>query len=162
MKFLHSIVCSFLFLATVSAQKGTVRGNIFDKDTGEPVIYANVYLDGTTTGTNSDVNGFFTLTDVAIGKYILVASFIGFDTVRSEVVIKNNRIENKNLFMSENSVRLQSVNISAKRERSRSEVQVSTVSISPREIKALPSAGGEPDIAQYLQILPGVVSTGDQ
>jgi hypothetical protein len=64
--------------------------------------------------------------------------------------------------MSENSVRLQSVNISARRERSRSEVQVSTVSISPREIKALPSAGGEPDIAQYLQILPGVVSTGDQ
>ncbi|HAV29648.1 MAG TPA: TonB-dependent receptor [Saprospirales bacterium] len=162
MKFLYSIVCSFLFLATVSAQKGTVRGNIFDKDTGEPVIYANVYLDGTTTGTNSDVNGFFTLTDVAVGEYILVASFIGFDTVRSEVVIKNNRIENKNLFMSENSVRLQSVNISARRERSRSEVQVSTVSISPREIKALPSAGGEPDIAQYLQILPGVVSTGDQ
>ncbi|MDA9625691.1 MAG: TonB-dependent receptor [Saprospiraceae bacterium] len=162
MKFLYSIVCSFLFLATVSAQKGTVRGNIFDKDTGEPVIYANVYLDGTTTGTNSDVNGFFTLTDVAVGEYILVASFIGFDTVRSEVIIKNNRIENKNLFMSENSVRLQSVNISARRERSRSEVQVSTVSISPREIKALPSAGGEPDIAQYLQILPGVVSTGDQ
>ncbi|MEJ6614288.1 MAG: TonB-dependent receptor [Saprospiraceae bacterium] len=162
MKFLYSIVCSFLFLATVSAQKGTVRGNIFDKDTGEPVIYANVYLDGTTTGTNSDVNGFFTLTDVAVGEYILVASFIGFDTVRSEIIIKNNRIENKNLFMSENSVRLQSVNISARRERSRSEVQVSTVSISPREIKALPSAGGEPDIAQYLQILPGVVSTGDQ
>ncbi|MBT3544816.1 MAG: TonB-dependent receptor [Saprospiraceae bacterium] len=162
MKFLYSIVCSFLFLVTVSAQKGTVRGNIFDKDTGEPVIYANVYLDGTTTGTNSDVNGFFTLTDVAVGEYILVASFIGFDTVRSEVIIKNNRIENKNLFMSENSVRLQSVNISARRERSRSEVQVSTVSISPREIKALPSAGGEPDIAQYLQILPGVVSTGDQ
>ena len=41
-------------------------------------------------------------------------------------------------------------------------MQVSTVSISPREIKALPSAGGEPDIAQYLQILPGVVSTGDK
>lgn len=162
MKFLYSIIFSFLFLATVSAQKGTVRGNIFDKDTGEPVIYANVYLDGTTTGTNSDVNGFFTLTDVAVGEYILIASFIGFDTVRSEVIIKNNRIENKNLFMTENSVRLQSVNISARRERSRSEVQVSTVSISPREIKALPSAGGEPDIAQYLQILPGVVSTGDQ
>ena len=85
MKFLYSIVCSFLFLVTVSAQKGTVRGNIFDKDTGEPVIYANVYLDGTTTGTNSDVNGFFTLTDVAVGEYILVASFIGFDCFSEEL-----------------------------------------------------------------------------
>ncbi len=162
MKFIYSIVCSFLFLATISAQEGTIRGNIYDKDTGEAVIYANVYLDGTTTGTNSDINGFFTLTDVPVGEYILIASFIGFDTVRSEIVIKENRIENKNLFMTENSVKLQSVNISARRERSRSEVQVSAVSISAREIKALPSAGGEPDIAQYLQILPGVVSTGDQ
>lgn len=162
MKFFFSILCSILFVAGLSAQKGTVRGNIFDKDSGEPVIYANVYLDGTTTGTNSDVNGFFTLTDVPVGDYILIASFIGFDTVRSEVIIKDNRIVNRNLFMTENSIQLQSVNISARRERARSEVQISTVSISPREIKALPSAGGEPDIAQYLQIIPGVVSTGDQ
>ncbi len=162
MKCFYFIVCSFLFIATMSAQKGTVRGNIFDKESGEAVIYANVYLEGTTTGTNTDINGFFTLTDVPVGEYILIASFIGFDTVQTAVVIKNNRIENKNLYMTENSVKLQSVNISARRERSRSEVQVSTVSISPREIQALPSAGGEPDIAQYLQILPGVVSTGDQ
>jgi len=162
MKFLFSILCSVLFLAGISAQSGTVRGNIFDKETGEPVTYASVYLDGTTTGTNSDINGFFTLTDVPVGEYILIASFIGFDTIRTEVTIKEKRIVNKNLYMTENSVQLKSVNISARRERSRSEVQVSTVSISPREIKALPSAGGEPDIAQYLQILPGVVSTGDQ
>lgn len=162
MKFFFSILLSVLFLIDMFAQSGTVRGNIFDKDTGEPVIYASVYLDGTTTGTNSDINGFFTLTDVPAGEYIMIASFIGFDTVRTEVVIKENRIVNRNLYMTENSVKLQSVNISARRERSRSEVQVSTVSISPREIKALPSAGGEPDIAQYLQILPGVVSTGDQ
>ena len=149
MKFFFSILCSVLFVAGISAQKGTVRGNIFDKDTGEPVIYANVYLDGTTTGTNTDINGFFTLTNVPIGDYILIASFIGFDTVRTEVLIKNNRIENRNLYMTENSVKLKSVNISARRERSRSEVQVSTVSISPREIQALPSAGGEPDVAQY-------------
>ena len=162
MKFFFSILCAVLFLFNVSAQTGTIRGNIFDKDTGEPVIYASVYLDGTTIGTNSDVNGFFTLPNVNVGEYILIASFIGYDTVRTELVIKENRIVNKNLYMTENSVKLQSVNISARRERSRSEVQVSTVSISPREIQALPSAGGEPDIAQYLQILPGVVSTGDQ
>ena len=42
MKCFYFIVCSFLFIATMSAQKGTVRGNIFDKESGEAVIYANV------------------------------------------------------------------------------------------------------------------------
>ena len=34
--------------------------------------------------------------------------------------------------------------------------------ITPKEIKQLPSVGGEPDLAQYLQVVPGVVFTGDQ
>lgn len=159
------ILCLVLLSICTSqlmAQTGTVRGNIFDANTGEPVIYASVYLEGTTTGTNTDVNGFFTMANVPVGEYILIGSFIGYDTVRSEVLVKENRIESRNLFMQENSVKLQSVNISARRDRAKNEVQVSTVSISPREIKALPSAGGEPDIAQYIQILPGVVATGDQ
>ena len=162
MKYYIAIVLMVMVIATSTAQVGTVRGNIYDKNTGEPIIYANVYMDGTTIGTNTDVNGFFTLPDIAVGDYILIATYIGYDTVRTEVRIKEGRIESRNLYMIENSVKLQSVNISARRERSRSEVQVSTVSISPREIKALPSAGGEPDIAQYLQVLPGVISTGDQ
>ncbi len=34
--------------------------------------------------------------------------------------------------------------------------------ITPKELKILPSIGGEPDIAQFLQVMPGVISTGDQ
>jgi len=118
-----------MILAGISAQSGTVRGNIFDKDSGEPVTYASVYLDGTTTGTNSDINGFFTLPDIPVGDYILIASFIGFDTVRTEISVKDNRIVNKNLYMTENSVKLQSVNISARRERSRSDTDITWCSI---------------------------------
>src|SRR5690606_13999774 len=39
---------------------------------------------------------------------------------------------------------------------------MSVVKISPKEIKQLPTIGGEADLAQYLQVLPGVVFTGDQ
>lgn len=162
MRYILLILTALSILSAANAQNGTVRGNIYDANTGEPVIYASVYLDGTTLGTNTDVDGFFTLANVPVGDYILVGTYIGYDTVRSEVRIKEGRIESRNLYMQENSVKLQSVNISARRDRAKNEVQVSTVSISPREIQALPSAGGEPDIAQYIQILPGVVSTGDQ
>ena len=39
---------------------------------------------------------------------------------------------------------------------------MSSAKVTSKEIKSLPSVGGESDIAQYLQVLPGVVFTGDQ
>ncbi|MFK5975436.1 MAG: TonB-dependent receptor, partial [Sulfurovum sp.] len=42
------------------------------------------------------------------------------------------------------------------------QIKTSVINISPQQMKKLPSIGGEPDFAQYLQILPGVVSSGDQ
>src|SRR5206468_8741830 len=41
-------------------------------------------------------------------------------------------------------------------------VEVSKVSVTPREIQMVPGVGGQADLAQYLQILPGVIFTGDQ
>ena len=44
----------------------------------------------------------------------------------------------------------------------KSETQTSIIKISPREIDQIPMIGGTPDLAQYLQVLPGVIFTGDQ
>ena len=41
-------------------------------------------------------------------------------------------------------------------------MQISKVTVSANQIKALPSAGGQTDLAQYLPVLPGIISTGDQ
>ncbi|RME97652.1 MAG: TonB-dependent receptor, partial [Bacteroidetes bacterium] len=41
-------------------------------------------------------------------------------------------------------------------------VQVSKVSVSPDQIRSLPSTGGESDIAQYLTVIPGIIASGDQ
>ena len=46
---------SFLCLMSfqIFAQTGTIRGNIFDKETGEPVLYGTIQLTGTTLGTTT-------------------------------------------------------------------------------------------------------------
>jgi hypothetical protein len=144
------------------AQGGTIRGNIYDKDSGEPIIYCNVIISDTNIGATTDVNGFFTINDLDPGDYILMATYLGYDTIRTEIRLRAGEILYRSLFLSESGIQLQTVDISAKREQSRTEVQISKVSVSPREIKALPSVGGEADIAQYLQVLPGIISTGDQ
>jgi hypothetical protein len=45
---------------------------------------------------------------------------------------------------------------------SQTETRVSVISVTPQQILRIPSVGGVPDLAQYLQVLPGVVFTGDQ
>lgn len=163
---IKNLFLSVVFLATLLpsliAQSGTVRGYVYDKTSGEPILYGNVYISGTTIGANTDFNGFYNISDVPPGSYVLNASYLGYDTARTEIVVKEGGIINKNLYIEEGGISLGTINVSAERTGARTEVRVSKITVTPKQIKALPSVGGESDIAQYLQVLPGVVSTGDQ
>lgn len=53
-----------IFSASAFAQVGTIRGFVYLKDSGEPVLFTNVILKGTTIGNATDVNGYFSITQV--------------------------------------------------------------------------------------------------
>jgi hypothetical protein len=158
---LYSFLVLIFTVSTIYGQ-GIIRGKIFDKESGEPILYANVLLEGTTMGTTTDLEGFFSINNVPPGRYLIVSTYLGYDTLREEVSLADGQIIFKNLYANPSSVRLSTVNVSGRREQARTEVRISTIDISPKQIEALPSAGGEADIAQYLQVLPGVISTGAQ
>lgn len=166
MKLINNSIFSIVFILGAfqisSAQNALLRGNVYDKGSGEPVPFANVYLENTTKGTTTDLDGFYTLADIEPGTYKLISTFIGYDTASVDVKLTRNDIEYLSLYLNESSVNIGTVNISASRQTDRTEVKISKVSVSQKQIKALPSVGGEADIAQYLQVIPGVISTGDQ
>ena len=162
-KLFYSFFFFFLLASSiVFAQTGSVRGNVFDKETGEPIIFGTVLIQGTTIGTNTDVNGFFTLSNIKPGTYNLVATYIGYDSLVVEAKIEDNAITYKSMYMLEGGIELEAVQVSAEKFKAKNEVQVSTIRVTAKQIKALPSTGGEPDIAQYLSVLPGIIFTGDQ
>lgn len=166
MKF-RFIFSAFLILIANSlfAQQstGTIRGFVYLKDSGEPMLFTNVILKGTTIGNATDVNGYFSITKVPPGNYtIMIASTLGYDTLLEQVSVKAGEILNKKLYLIKSNVKLKVVEISAEQEAKQTETQVSVNKIDPIAIKKLPSVGGEPDLAQYLQVLPGVIFTGDQ
>ncbi len=41
-------------------------------------------------------------------------------------------------------------------------MKISTVKLTPKQIQKIPAVGGEADIVQYLQVVPGIVFSGDQ
>lgn len=159
------LAAASIFLAssfTVSAQNGTVRGFVYEQESGEPVIFTNVHFAKTSIGATTDENGYFAITKIPPGDYLLMVTYVGFDTLQMPVTIKAGDIFTKKLFLTKASVTLSEVSVSAARQDKQRETQTSIIKIDPKQIDKIPSIGGTPDLAQYLQVLPGVIFSGDQ
>ena len=162
MKKIYLLLAGLCLLLTVAqAQNGGVRGKITDKLTGGEVAFASVYLQGTGFGISSDIEGYFTLANVPAGDYVLCAQYLGYDSTCVAIKIQSGRMATQNLAMSEKAEEIL-VEVSADRTIEKNETRVSVISITAKDINRLPSIGGKADIAQYLQVTPGVTFTGDQ
>lgn len=149
-----------LFSLGLFAQSGTIRGFVYDQD-NEPIPFANVVIDGTKLGTVAADNGFFTINNVPAGDYRVIASFIGYENSIQNVKVTADRISNQNFYLQEGSEVLQEVEINAERKERDNKVLTSVVTLDPKEITRF-SVGGDADIIKAVQVLPGVITTGDQ
>jgi carboxypeptidase-like protein/TonB-dependent receptor-like protein len=160
-KILCAIALTLLIGGNIIGQ-GTVRGNVYDKDSGEPLMYGTVRLDRLSIGSNTDLDGFFSMTNIPAGTYKLIVSYTGYDSTAVEVRVEDGGITYKSVYLESAGIELATVQVSAEKQKARNEVKVSIVTVTPKQIKSLPSIGGEPDLAQYLPVIPGIIFTGDQ
>lgn len=153
------IIC--LLAQEVHAQKGGVRGTVYDKTTGEPLIGAFVSLQGTDYIAATNVDGTYNIIGAPEGDFILQATYLGYDSAMVDVSV-GRKMTTVNIFMEESTEDGPMVQVDADRTAAQNDVRISLTRITPKDINRIPAAGGEADFAQYLQVLPGVVSTGDQ
>ncbi len=158
------IITFFFFFSnkTVQAQYGTIKGFVYEKETGEPIIFTNVYLKKTSIGGTTDVNGYFVISKIPPGNYTLMVTYLGYDSIIMPVTVKVDEVITKKLILTKAAYTLDVVNISAEREEARQETKTSVTKVTPKQLKQIPSIGGQADLAQYLQVIPGVIFTGDQ
>jgi hypothetical protein len=162
-RFLKTFFFFLLAISALTAQRnGLIRGNVYDKKTGEPLSFVNVSIQGTIFGTDTNADGFFNLAEVPPGTYKVIAGFLGYDDYEFEAVVAAGAIIYKGIYLEESSVQLDAVDISSRRDQAKSEVQISKLTVTAKQIKVMPSTSGDADIAQFLTILPGVISSGDQ
>jgi hypothetical protein len=155
------IISGFTY-AEAQIQTGIVKGFVYEKANGEPIIGATVSLKDKNKGTQTNIDGFFTLSKIEPGEYTLVISSVGFENLEKVIKIEADEASTQKIYLEKRARELKGVQISAKREDKIYETKVGITRITPKELKILPSIGGEPDIAQFLQVMPGVISTGDQ
>ncbi|MEQ9468739.1 MAG: von Willebrand factor type A domain-containing protein [Ekhidna sp.] len=75
------VICSILLALNVNARY--VNGTVYDEN-GQTLAGVNVVIKGTTTGTTTDLNGFYSI-EVPGEKTVLVFSFVGFETQEIQV-----------------------------------------------------------------------------
>ena len=77
--------CITMCIGLVNAQISKVTGTVISEEDGLPVVGASILVKGTTTGTVTDMDGKFTLTNIPSNAKTLMVSFIGLHTQEVEI-----------------------------------------------------------------------------
>jgi len=113
MVFLVLIVASGLMFAQV-ATKGRISGRVIDSETGEGILGANVFLQGTTTGAATDLDGNFTIS-IDPGSYAVVVSVVGFKkSIVSDVAVVSGNVVDLNVILDPSVIETEEVVVEAK------------------------------------------------
>lgn len=154
-KLLLACIATLLSVAAF-AQTGTVKGRILDDANGEGLIGANVVLKGTVTGAMTDINGNFTIQNVAAGKQTFVVSFIGYLPQEIQASVKaNGTTDLGSVVIKADAIGLTEVEVVAAIAQDR-KTPVSVSNVKADEIEA--KLGGQ-EFPEILKVTPGVYAT---
>jgi len=152
------IIC--LFVITSQAQnKIIISGFVYDEQTREPLIGANVFEKASGSAVQTNAFGFYSLSLPTNTKVSISVSFIGYQTSTSNH--ENNISVVKQFYLSPgltiNEVEVtgsKTTDFVQKRE-------VGVVRLNPRQVRNMPNLFGEVDLIKALQLTPGIQSGGE-
>jgi hypothetical protein len=139
---------------------GRISGYLQDSNTGEPIMYANIVLEGTDIGTASDNYGYYVIPNVPVGDNVLKIMMMGYKTISVPINFSAREEIRQDFELKPAVIQGEDVTVSAERQRFKEKVEVSRINLGIREIKNAP-AFVEADLFRTLQLLPGVTSTND-
>lgn len=151
----------FLLSACASAYaNSSIHGFVRDAKTTDPLLFCNVILQGTDLGASTDKRGYYVIQNVSPGEYTLLASYIGYQSVKQDVIAKEDQNLRVDLLLPPKNIELNKVVVTAERLRFEKAVETSRINLSARELESVP-AFVEADVFRAIQQLPGVVAQND-
>jgi len=92
MKQLTTLLALTLLSFSMFAQQGNaISGTVVDQN-GNALPNANVYLENTNYGTSSNEDGFYQISNISNGTYVLIVSEMGFKTFTSKAITINGAV----------------------------------------------------------------------
>ncbi len=160
--YFHSLIV-FLFLfgaAHIKAQNGIIKGRIIEAKNNAPVAFANLLIEGTDFGTNTDEEGYYEITGLEPRLYNLTASFLGLKTqTKVDIQVTNSKPAIIDFALEEEANTIDDIVVKAAPFFKTEESPVSLRTLGTTEIQRNP--GGNRDVSRVVRILPGVTSTSN-
>ncbi len=157
-----SLITLLLFCSSLSAQeKYTISGYLKDAESGETLIGANVFdAREKSFGATTNLYGFFSIT-LEAGVYELEFSYIGYESVRARVDLQEDLVYNLEMNLKGFASSQEIVVKAERQDENVNSADMGTVELSVDKIKTLPALLGEVDVLKTIQLLPGVMSSGE-
>lgn len=153
---------SLIFVTQSSlAQKGTIRGTVYDDASGETLIGVTVVIDGTTTGSATDFDGKFEI-QVEPGTYSLRVSYVSYAVLTiADVQVKPSQVTLlDNIRLKEDVAQLEEIVVTAKTIKTTEEALLTVKLKSPNVMDGISASSfrkiGDSDAASAVKRVPGV------
>lgn len=143
-----------LFISSLAISQTKISGKIIDEK-NNPIIGANVFIEGTYDGASTDVKGEFTFETSEKGSKILVVSFLSYET--QKIPFEVEKFNNRTIKLKESVNTLDAVVITAGTFDAGEKARVSVL----KPLDIVTTAGSNANIVAALQTLPGTNNVGE-
>ncbi|MBI3193083.1 MAG: TonB-dependent receptor [Ignavibacteriae bacterium] len=152
----------FLFLlfqfTLLAGTKGILEGKIVDKDTDDPLIGVSVLIVGTSIGAATDIDGKFMISNLDAGMYDVRFTSVGFQTtIMHNVVIRPDLRTTLNVSLSQSTLELKEMEITAERPLIEKDVTSTNYSFGGSQVDKLPVR----DVQELMSLFPSVTAEGN-
>lgn len=154
---MHFLLSALLCVGSLAAyaQNVKVRGQLVDAETGEPLIGASVVVEGTTQGSVTDIDGYFTQS--APANATIVFSYVGYQEQKHALEGRGNNLDLGVIRMEPDAVLLNDVVITSSIAIDRK----TPVAVSNVEAVFIDEKLGTQEFPEILKSTPGVYVTKD-
>ena len=140
--------------------KGTIKGKVLDIENMQPLIGVNIMISNSNIGCTTNLEGNYEISNINVGSYSIVYSYIGYGkVVNTDVIVRSGRITYVNVEMESSTINMQDVSVTAGYFNQTEEQSISATSFSREEIRRAPGAAG--DVSRIIFGLPSLAKIND-
>lgn len=163
---LFSLSLGLLFLSQVLwAQTGTIKGTVIDQQSEIPLIGAAVELLNVdaATGTVTDIDGYFTLKNIPLGRNVIRVSYLGYESITlPNIEVGSGKDVQLSISLQESVNQMQEVVVTAETIKDQAQNEMATVSARQFSVEEVNRySGGRSDVARLASNFAGVSAPDD-
>ncbi len=155
-----------MFTILNAQERGSIHGEVQELSTKDFLPGVNVFIEGTTIGASTDINGHFEINNVPAGSHKLVCSFLGYVKQIKDIEVTAGKTVTVNFVLEESSQRLGEVEIVSQR----ATATENAVMLEMKDAKQLISGvsrqqisrSQDSDAAKVMQRVPGITIVGNR